>query len=221
MRAEVFDSLLRALRPFVSAITARTVVESAMRRQRIGKEMLEKHGVTEALTRAIDRSLAMYLGSTRQRRACRAALQALGEDALAGGGEGEFTRERVRVCSERDVVLARSKARDLAASLGFDATEQIKIVTAVSELSRNICAYAGEGEIIFRKPAGGKPGLEIEAVDQGPGIPNLGDVLAGEFKSRTGMGLGLRGCKRIMTHFRVESSPGRGTRVVMSKLLSA
>ena len=107
----------------------------------------------------------------------------------------------------------------MAAAFGFDSTEQIKIVTAVSELSRNIHSYVGEGEIILRAPPDGQRGIEIVALDDGPGIPNLDEILAGDYKSKSGMGLGLRGCKRLMTNFEVQTSPEAGTRVTMTKIL--
>lgn len=219
MASPVFDRLLQALRPFVSAITARTLVESALRRQRLSRDMLEQHGITPALRRAIERGLSMYLGDARKRSLCRKALQELAEQRHDPGAAVLPEPERIPVRSERDVVVARSRARTLAAAFGFDSTEQIKIVTAVSELSRNIHAYVGEGEIILRAPADGKRGIEIVAMDAGPGIPNLDAILSGEYNSNSGMGLGLRGCQRLMTHFDVQTSPEQGTRVTMSKIL--
>ena len=76
-----------------------------------------------------------------------------------------------------------------------DATEQIKIVTAVSELSRNIYAYAGSGEIELSALDSGQPGLQIVARDRGPGIPNLDEVLSGTFQSKSGLPvINLPGC---------------------------
>lgn len=219
MSSRVFDGLLQALRPFVSAITARTLVESAIRRQRLSLDQLEQHGITPALRRAIERGLSMYLGDARQRSLCRRAIQELVERGLKATPEDAPGPERIPVRSERDVVVARSKARTMAAALGFDSTEQIKIITAVSELSRNIHAYAGEGEIILRAPPDGQRGIEIVARDCGAGIPNLDEVLSGQFRSKNGMGLGLVGCRRLMSYFDVQTSPDQGTCVTMTKIL--
>ena len=219
MGSRVFDGLLHALRPFVSTITARTLVESAMRRQRLNRDLLEQHGITPALREAVERGLSMYLGDARQRNLCRRALADLVEMGPNAKGAAAPGPERIPVRTERDVVLARSKARTMAAALGFNSTEQVKIVTAVSELSRNIFAYAGEGEILLRTPRNGLRGIEIVAKDHGPGISNLEEIFSGWFKSKSGMGLGLKGCKLLMTHFDVQSAPGQGTCVTMSKIL--
>jgi len=190
-----------------------------MRRQRLSRDMLEQHGITPALQRAIERGLSMYLGDARQRSLCRRALQELAQKGVESGSAEVPGPERIPVRCERDVVVARSRARTLAAAYGFDSTEQIKIVTAVSELSRNIHAYVGEGEILLRAPADGKRGIEIVATDSGPGIPHIDAILSGDYQSKSGMGLGLRGCKRLMTHFEVQTSPEQGTCVTMTKIL--
>jgi serine/threonine-protein kinase RsbT len=83
-------------------------------------------------------------------------------------------------------------------------------MTAISEVARNIVLYAGQGQIEI---ATVKRGIEIVARDRGPGIANLDQVLAGNYKSRMGMGLGLRGVKKIADQFDIQTAPGRGTTV--------
>jgi len=100
--------------------------------------------------------------------------------------------------------------------VGFGPTDQTKIATAVSEVSRNIYVYAQVGTVSLL-PLIGKKGLRIEARDRGPGIRDLRSILAGEYASRTGMGLGLRGCQRLMDRFEVETGRGKGTVVIMEK----
>jgi signal transduction histidine kinase/CheY-like chemotaxis protein len=125
----------------------------------------------------------------------------------------------ISIAQERDVVVGRQRARRLAGLLGFDQHEQTRIATAVSEVARNAYAYAGGGRIEFEVEGESRPQLFVVRVaDSGKGIANLPRVLSGEYQSRTGMGIGMIGSKRLMDAFDVESGP-RGTVVVMRKLL--
>jgi signal transduction histidine kinase/CheY-like chemotaxis protein len=126
----------------------------------------------------------------------------------------------VTVASERDVVLARQRVRQIAAALGFDNQDQTRISTAVSEIARNAFAYAGRGTVEFGVEGGTAPQLLLISVrDEGPGIADLAHVLSGQYRSVTGMGVGLAGANRLMDQFSIESSPERGTTVMMKKLL--
>ncbi len=87
---------------------------------------------------------------------------------------------------------------------------QTRLMTAVSELARNIIQYAGEGQLDLT-PTSTPPGVEIVAKDRGPGIPNLDRIMAGNYRSRLGMGLGLRGVKRLAERFDVRTGAGQGT----------
>src|SRR5215510_11220383 len=112
----------------------------------------------------------------------------------------------VRIRQEHDVVAARQRARQIAATLGFDSTEQTRIATSVSELARNVFMYAGGGVAEFSVVGDVPPQLLVVTVsDQGPGISNLADVLEGKYRSSTGMGIGIAGTRRLMDHFDVKS----------------
>ena len=101
---------------------------------------------------------------------------------------------------------------------GFDETPSRMIATAVSELVRNILKYAGTGEIRLRRVKGmGRRGIEIEAVDRGPGIADCESAMRDHFSSGGTLGLGLPGVKRMMDEFSLESTPGEGTRVTVRK----
>jgi signal transduction histidine kinase/CheY-like chemotaxis protein len=122
--------------------------------------------------------------------------------------------------SEHDVVVARQRARQIARHLGFEAQDQARIATAVSEIARNVTQYAGGGRIAFSLEGRTAPQiLTIIITDEGPGIPDLELVLSGRYRSQTGMGLGLLGARRLMDQFRIESVPGRGTSVQLRKFL--
>jgi signal transduction histidine kinase/CheY-like chemotaxis protein len=125
----------------------------------------------------------------------------------------------VRIHHEHDIVAARQRARQIAAALGFDATEQTRIATAVSEIARNAYAYAGGGGVEYSVEGDTPPQILIVTVsDKGGGIANLEEVLAGQYRSRTGMGLGIVGTRRLMDNFSVHTGPG-GTTVSLKKML--
>jgi signal transduction histidine kinase/DNA-binding response OmpR family regulator len=125
----------------------------------------------------------------------------------------------VAVKQEPDVVAARQRARQIAAGVGFDAQDQTRIATAVSEIARNAFTYAGGGRVDFFVEGRTQPQLlVIRVADNGPGIDKLQDVLDRRYRSKTGMGLGIVGARRLMDQFEVESSSS-GTVVQLKKLL--
>ncbi|WZP00418.1 ATP-binding protein [Isosphaeraceae bacterium EP7] len=123
----------------------------------------------------------------------------------------------VDVRLEQDVVMARQRARQLAGMLGFDAGDQTRIATALSEIARNAFRYAGGGRVEFSAEAGDTPTFHIRVVDRGPGFDHVGPVLDGTYQSTTGLGLGIPGARRLMGQFRISSQAGSGTTVEMSK----
>ncbi|KAF3883745.1 MULTISPECIES: ATP-binding protein [Nostocales] len=120
---------------------------------------------------------------------------------------------------EQDVVQARQRTREIAEQLGFDTQDRARLATAVSEIARNAFQYAGGGTVEF-SVAGEPQAFIIRIQDRGEGIAHLADVLAGRFTSVTGLGLGIAGSRKLMDFFEIESLPGEGTTVVMSKKLS-
>jgi signal transduction histidine kinase/CheY-like chemotaxis protein len=128
----------------------------------------------------------------------------------------------VNIQHEPDVVLARQRARQIAGLLGFEVQDQTRIATAVSEIARNAFVYAGGGTVEFQLEGQTAPQVFIIRVtDQGPGIAALSAILDGAYKSKTGMGLGLIGARRLMDQFAVETRANQGTTVYLKKLLPA
>ncbi len=120
---------------------------------------------------------------------------------------------------EPDVIAVRQRARRIAQLLGFEVQDQTRIATAVSEITRNALGYAGGGLAEFSLSGPDVPQrLLIRITDRGPGIADLDHVLSGAFESRTGMGLGLVGARRLMDDFDVATAPG-GTVVTLHKRL--
>ena len=120
---------------------------------------------------------------------------------------------------DHDLVGARQRARAIAEAVGFDPQDQSRIATAVSELARNALRYGGHGRVSFTVIGGTAPQLlGIEVDDKGPGIPHLDEILSGRYRSRTGMGIGIIGTRRLMDRFEITSGPS-GTTVQAAKLL--
>jgi signal transduction histidine kinase/CheY-like chemotaxis protein len=129
------------------------------------------------------------------------------------------TITKVAIRYEHDVVLARQRARQIAALLGFDNQDQVRIATAVSEIVRNAFRYAKEGMAEFRLETSPPPGtLRVVISDQGPGIPHLQEILEGEYVSTTGMGMGILGARKLMDDFQITSDKS-GTIVTLAKEL--
>jgi signal transduction histidine kinase/CheY-like chemotaxis protein len=126
----------------------------------------------------------------------------------------------IRIQYEHDVVSVRQRCRQLAEALGFETQQQTRLATAVSEIARNAFSYAGGGKVEFLLEGATPPQLfSIYVTDTGRGIANLTEVLEGNYRSETGMGLGIIGARRLMDRFRIESTPGKGTSVYLGKLL--
>jgi serine/threonine-protein kinase RsbT len=121
---------------------------------------------------------------------------------------------RTEIDASRSVLEATLYAREA----GFDETPSRIIGTAVSELVRNILKYAVSGEIRLRRVKEmGRRGIEIEAVDRGPGIADCEAAMSDHFSSGGTLGMGLPGVKRMMDAFSLESTLGEGTRVTAHK----
>ena len=150
--------------------------------------------------------------------------------------QGEsFELLSIKVRHDHDVVAARQRARAIAALLGFDNQDQVKIATAVSEIARNACRYAKGGEVTFSVVSTGSAAIapwEDEGAvskagvtwwlvalvsDKGEGIPNIEAILDGSYVSSAGMGLGIVGAKKLSDGFRIGTEPGKGTSVELAR----
>ncbi|WP_444814973.1 anti-sigma regulatory factor [Variovorax brevis] len=120
--------------------------------------------------------------------------------------------------SEQNIVASRQMVRTLCQSLKFSLVDQTKMITAASELSRNALIHGGGGrmrwELVERN---GRRGLQLHFEDEGPGIDDLSLAMSDGWTSGSGMGLGLPGSKRLVNDFDIDSAPGRGTRVSITK----
>jgi serine/threonine-protein kinase RsbT len=119
--------------------------------------------------------------------------------------------------SDADVVIARQRARAMASELELTSTDQTLLATAISEVARNITAYARRGEVVLSviRDDSGRKGIQVVARDDGPGIENVELALQDGFTSGGGLGLGLPGARRLVHEFYIETAPGRGTKVTL------
>ena len=122
----------------------------------------------------------------------------------------------VRVAAE--VVTVRHRVRAFAVEMGFSLVEQTKIVTAASELARNTVEHGGGGIARVELLADGvRRGLRLTCEDKGPGIADITLALKDGYTSKGGLGLGLPGARRLVNDFAIDSRPGEGTRVVVTR----
>jgi serine/threonine-protein kinase RsbT len=127
---------------------------------------------------------------------------------------------RLEIRTEEDIIISRAAAKELAREVGFGIVDQTKIATAISELTRNIVKYAGDGllylEVVSRNQ---QPGLEITCEDRGPGIVDIEAALREGYTTGKGLGMGLPGARKLMDDFELTSTVNQGTRVVVRKWL--
>jgi serine/threonine-protein kinase RsbT len=128
--------------------------------------------------------------------------------------------ERVRIATGEDLVTVRRLVRERAAALGFGATDLVRLVTATSELARNIVVYAGRGfadiSPVTRK---GRRGILVRFEDEGQGITDIELAMKDGYTSGRGLGKGLPGARRLVDEFEITSEVGRGTVVTITKWL--
>ena len=128
--------------------------------------------------------------------------------------------QKIDITSDLDVLTSRKMVRDESQSIGFSITDITRIVTAASELARNICLYAGKGTMeLKRVEREGNIGIELIFQDEGPGIKDFESSMENGFEKYNGMGLGLRGAKRLMDEMEIISEIGNGTKITVKKWL--
>lgn len=195
-------SVLELLQRYLSNVNAQLVLRRALR---------EGGLVADRLTQRELRGLAPRLENAARLFIEEGKLARLRADTLAlAGGDGAATQPQTfEVRIEVDISRARSAARRMAEGLGGTPVAVQKIATIVSELARNIVDYAGSGRVELEPRPEHR--LLIRASDSGPGISNLEEILAGRYHSRTGLGVGLAGTKRLAERFDVKTGKGGTT----------
>ena len=130
----------------------------------------------------------------------------------------QATRNALPLRTPEDIVRMRQVVREQATGMGFSLVDQTKIVTAASELARNAMVYGGGGEVAVQPVAEGlRRGLRLIFSDQGPGIADVALAMKDGYTTGGGLGLGLGGAKRLSNEFAIDSRPGQGTRITITR----
>ncbi|HKO49640.1 MAG TPA: ATP-binding protein [Polyangiaceae bacterium] len=199
------DPVIQTLERYISPLNARSLVHRAMR-DRPTSNVRSPKALAELVT-ALQKSIRLFLAEPELSRASRELAKLCQSKAATRVGPCQLT-----ISTESDIITARMEARRICDEMNVKSFETQKVTTVVSELARNIISYTSGGRMEIA-PIDTTRRIAISAVDEGPGIPHLANVLSGNYQSRTGLGRGLMGTKRLAVVFDVTTGPG-GTRIV-------
>lgn len=198
------SELIALVGRFLSVITTRGLVDRALSDASVHGEEVPSDKLP-AIKRAIEDGLRIFVAGPAREISIQ-ALRSIDGSTVPS----PFT---ATIEEERDVQNARLAARVMCGELGGTSLVAQRISTSVSELSRNILLYArGLGSIEIVPLLSPRKSILVRAVDRGPGIAQIADVLGGRYQSKTGLGRGLLGVKRLSDRFEI-STGGSGTRV--------
>ena len=128
-----------------------------------------------------------------------------------------MTKDTMQIVREQDVVPFRNRVREMSTKIGMSLVNQTKLITAASELVRNMLKYANGGKVILEIISkSGQSGVRLTFVDEGPGIENIPQAMQDGFSTGKSLGLGLPGAKRLVNEFDVKSVVGQGTTVTIT-----
>lgn len=199
-----YEKVLAVLERYVSRMTARGVLDLALQHAGVRREQLTLQHLPRMLPR-VHRGVQMFLNET-QHAALRREL-----------GKLEPTPEYVApdlvsIALERDISTARNLARGMCERMHAPSLAVQKVATIVSELARNIVSYTPGGAVELIPSHTPRPRIVVRAVDRGRGIANLEEIMSGRYRSRTGLGKGILGSKRLADRFDIQTGP-TGTRI--------
>jgi len=202
-----FEKALEVLQRYISPVNARGLLLRALKQQGVPAENLTRDGLRKC-SENLRRGIALFVPPSRQ----DAALQDI--SALCGTNIQVPESAVLHVTKEADIGRARAEARRICDALGASPFAMQKVATIVSELARNMVLYAGGGIVEISSTNGESKRVVVTGSDHGPGISNLNEIMSGRYKSRTGLGRGLLGTKRLADRFDVSTGQD-GTRVVV------
>lgn len=201
--SKISAQLLAVLGRHLSSINAQNVLTRALREAHLGT--VSGMDDLRRVQPSIERGLRLFLPHT-------SVSEVLADLARSFAAEPPAPRT-IAIRGEDDISDARLTARAMCEQLGARQVVVQKVATVVSELARNIYMYTPGGAIDLEPDARDRVSrLTIRAVDRGPGIDNLDEIMAGRYRSKTGLGAGLLGCKRLVDRFTIDTGAG-GTRI--------
>ena len=129
-----------------------------------------------------------------------------------------LTKDKMNIDKEQDVVLFRNRVKEYAVKIGMSVLNQTKLITAASELARNMLKYANGGNILIEVISQGRDnGIRLTFEDNGPGIKDISQAMKDGFSTGKSLGIGLPGTKRLVNEFDIKSTVGVGTTVSIIK----
>jgi len=124
----------------------------------------------------------------------------------------------MKIEKEQDVVPFRNRVKEFATKIGMSLVNQTKLITAASELVRNMLKYANGGSVVIEIISGERDnGIRLTFDDKGPGIKDITLALKDGFSTGKSLGIGLPGAKRLVSEFDIKSVVGKGTVVTIIK----
>ena len=129
-----------------------------------------------------------------------------------------LNKDSVTIIREQDVILFRNRVKEYAVKIGMGIVNQTKLITAASELVRNMLKYAGGGVVDIEVISKGREnGIRLFFIDHGPGIKDINLAMKDGFSTGKSLGLGLPGTKRLVSEFDIQSEINKGTTVTIIK----
>ena len=132
-----------------------------------------------------------------------------------------LNKDIMEIVKEQDVVLFRNRLKEFATKIGMSLVNQTKLITAASELVRNMLKYANGGKVTIEVISKNSTGIRLTFVDQGPGIKDLKLAMQDGYSTGRSLGLGLPGAKRLVNEFDIKSELGKGTTVTIIRWKNA
>lgn len=124
----------------------------------------------------------------------------------------------MRISQDQDVVPFRNRVKECAVRIKMGLVNQTKLITAASELVRNMLKYGNGGETLIEIVTRGRDnGVRLTFTDKGPGIADIALAMKDGFSTGKSLGLGLPGARRLVNEFDINSEPGKGTKVTVIK----
>jgi len=129
-----------------------------------------------------------------------------------------LTKDEIPVLKEQDVILFRNRVKEFAVKIKMGLVNQTKLITAASELVRNMLIYGNGGKVLIEVITKGRDnGIRLTFKDQGPGIKDINLAMKDGYTTGKSLGLGLPGAKRLANEFSIQSELGKGTTVTIIK----
>lgn len=129
-----------------------------------------------------------------------------------------LSKDPVKIVREQDVILFRNRVKEMAVKIKMGLVNQTRLITAASELVRNMLRYADGGNCLIEVVSRGRDnGIRLTFTDQGPGIPDIDLAMKDGYSTGKSLGLGLPGTKRLVNEFNIKSKVGEGTVVTIIK----